>query len=274
MYSIPVFAINHEPSQRSRFSLEEDENLKKLVAMYETPHWNEIARYMENRTPRQCRERFNNYLRPEIKNGPWTPEDDELLLRLYNEMGPKWSLIVKSFNGRSAVNVKNHHSSLISQRSVIDRSKRIAKTKTNIKADPEINDPKMNKEIFYIDGESRNQDNENIQEKVNTCDQNSDYNTSNNDVLLLEETICESSSTTENNEHDAISKSPSQNDITTNTKIEDSKDDSKDEEIMVEGKKEPKVDVVFSKMFSTMDMNEDEIWANTVQNSPNLYTYY
>lgn len=106
----------NENCQRSRFSKEEDELLKMLVNSQSQPKWSEIAQHFHNRTARQCRERYNNYLRPDLINGPWTVEEDELLIQLYELHGPKWSLISQNFNSRSSVNVKNHYSSLSSQK--------------------------------------------------------------------------------------------------------------------------------------------------------------
>lgn len=120
-------AIGQETSQRTRFTKEEDELLKQLVNSQEQPNWNEVARYMKKRTARQCRERYNNYLRPNLVNGPWSKEEDELLIQLYEKYGPKWSLISQSFNSRSPVNVKNHHSSLVSQSIVKNRKNRFDK---------------------------------------------------------------------------------------------------------------------------------------------------
>lgn len=138
LYPCPAF--NFEVSQRNRFTHDEDEHLKRLVSLHNPPNWNEIAKYMRNRSPRQCRERYNNYLRPDLINGVWTEEEDILLNQLFEKHGPKWSLISQSFNGRSAVNIKNHHSSIVSQMSVKDRSNRFFKTKSSdfIKSTPDF----------------------------------------------------------------------------------------------------------------------------------------
>ena len=114
-------ALYSGQSQRVRFTKEEDELLKQLVNNQSQPNWNEISRYMKSRTARQCRERYNNYLRPNLVNGPWTQEEDELLIELYEKYGPKWSFISQSFNSRSPVNLKNHHSSLISKSAIRSR---------------------------------------------------------------------------------------------------------------------------------------------------------
>jgi len=50
------------------------------------------------------------FLSPEVVNGPWTKQEDELLLKLHTEHGPKWSKISKFFKGRSDCNVKNRWS--------------------------------------------------------------------------------------------------------------------------------------------------------------------
>lgn len=127
----PIYQINQIKSlhgdtmQRSRFTKEEDELLKQLADSQESPNWNSIACHMKNRTGRQCRERYNNYLRPNLVNGTWTHEEDELLLTLYEKYGPKWSLISQSFKSRSPVNIKNHHSSLVNQSVVKIRINRI-----------------------------------------------------------------------------------------------------------------------------------------------------
>lgn len=104
-----------ESPQRSRFTKEEDQLLKMLVSNQSQPKWSEIALNFQNRTARQCRERYNNYLRPDLINGPWTKEEDDLLIELFQKNGPKWSLISQSFNSRSSVNIKNHLTSLINQ---------------------------------------------------------------------------------------------------------------------------------------------------------------
>ena len=40
-------------------------------------------------------------------NGPWTREEDQLLMRLYQQYGPKWAQFTKFFKGRSDYNIKN-----------------------------------------------------------------------------------------------------------------------------------------------------------------------
>jgi len=97
---------------RKVFSPEEDAHLKLLVDRIGMNNWKEISRSMIDRTPRQCRERYKNYLAPQIINGPWSAEEDKLLFSKYAELGRKWSAISKFFMNRSNVNIKNRWASL------------------------------------------------------------------------------------------------------------------------------------------------------------------
>ncbi len=44
-----------------------------------------------DRTPKQCRERWLNYLKPTINHGPWTQEEDDILIRQHAVMGNSWA---------------------------------------------------------------------------------------------------------------------------------------------------------------------------------------
>ncbi|KAK8836222.1 hypothetical protein M9Y10_039854 [Tritrichomonas musculus] len=92
---------------RVPFSVEEDEKIKSLVNQYGTRQWQLVASFMDGRTPKQCRDRYSNYLVPGYFKGEWSNEEDELLTRLFSQFGPKWSIIQKSFPGRSPNSVKN-----------------------------------------------------------------------------------------------------------------------------------------------------------------------
>lgn len=102
---------HEKKSIRHMFTMEEDDRLCELVSQYGDKNWRVISRQMPNRTTRQCRERYRNYLSPNVKNGPWTQEEDNLLQQKYLEYGPKWATIAKFFPSRSDVNIKNRWAS-------------------------------------------------------------------------------------------------------------------------------------------------------------------
>lgn len=98
-------------SSRQMFTPKEDKQLIELVKEYGDRNWRVISKKMENRTTRQCRERYRNYLSPNLTNGPWTAEEDLLLEQKYVELGPKWAAISQFFKNRSDVNIKNRWAS-------------------------------------------------------------------------------------------------------------------------------------------------------------------
>jgi hypothetical protein len=101
---------------RTKYDKREDERLRLLVHQYGTDDWSRIALFMCERTARQCRERWRNFLHPGLVNGPWTPEEDRLLIELYHQHGPNWGIMHRiHFPTRSNNNIKNHWAILAPQ---------------------------------------------------------------------------------------------------------------------------------------------------------------
>ena len=67
-----------------------------------------LTRALENRVGKQCRERWNNHLAPDIKRGSWSTEEEDTFIRAHGELGNKWSDIAKLLEGRTENSVKNH----------------------------------------------------------------------------------------------------------------------------------------------------------------------
>lgn len=94
------------------FTPDEDMIIVTMVNLQNVKDWNHIASCLNGRSPRQVRERYRNYLTPGIINGPWTREEDDLLKKLFNSIGSKWSQISKHFPNRSEINIKNRWASI------------------------------------------------------------------------------------------------------------------------------------------------------------------
>jgi hypothetical protein len=93
---------------KSKFSAEEDAQLLEIVSHAGCRDWSEVAMKLSGRNPRQCRERWNNYVNPTIKTAPWTDAEEGLLESKFAELGPRWQVIAPLFQGRSRNQVKNH----------------------------------------------------------------------------------------------------------------------------------------------------------------------
>ena len=115
MKKIAKEPLKRVDSMRHKFSADEDERLKELVGIYGIHSWKKIASLMEGRNTRQCRERYINYLSPNLVNGPWTSQEDRFLISLVKRHGSSWAKIVKHFPTRSDVNIKNRYSLLASK---------------------------------------------------------------------------------------------------------------------------------------------------------------
>jgi hypothetical protein len=98
-----------------RFSKEEDIQLRDLVSQFGNQNWLFIAARMPERTARQCKERWKNYLAPSLNRTPWTQEEDQLLLEKQRELGNKWARISKFFEGRTDAQIR-HRWDLLSRR--------------------------------------------------------------------------------------------------------------------------------------------------------------
>jgi hypothetical protein len=96
-----------ERPPRSKFSPEDDARLLEVIGRYGCKNWKEVARRMPGRSARQCRERWCNYINPDIQKLPWTPADDLLLTEKVTQLGTRWHAIMCFFPGRSKNEVRN-----------------------------------------------------------------------------------------------------------------------------------------------------------------------
>eukprot|EP01113_Clastostelium_recurvatum_P041091 TRINITY_DN6479_c0_g1_i1.p1 TRINITY_DN6479_c0_g1~~TRINITY_DN6479_c0_g1_i1.p1 ORF type:complete len:730 (-),score=162.22 TRINITY_DN6479_c0_g1_i1:97-2286(-) len=88
-------------SPKGRWTEEEDETLRAAVAEHKGKNWKKIAEHVKDRTDVQCLHRWQKVLNPELVKGPWTKEEDEMVVKLVDKYGAKrWSLIASHLKGR------------------------------------------------------------------------------------------------------------------------------------------------------------------------------
>lgn len=120
--SLGLEHLNKVCSCRRRvFTTDEDKYLAKLVTSKECTNWFEVAQKIPGRTPRQCRDRWTNYLCPTNSFEPWTPEEDQKVIEHVNELGTRWSLISKLVPGRSDNCIKNRWYSGLKAQCAVDQ---------------------------------------------------------------------------------------------------------------------------------------------------------
>jgi hypothetical protein len=94
----------------------EDETIVRFVNQHGTKSWAQLSTLLPGRIGKQCRERWFNALDPSINRGPWTAEEDRLLLELHNKFGNHWTKIGGVMPTRSENSIKNRWNSTLSKR--------------------------------------------------------------------------------------------------------------------------------------------------------------
>ncbi|KAF5726200.1 myb family transcription factor family protein [Tripterygium wilfordii] len=100
----PLHGRTSGPTRRStkgQWTAEEDEILRKAVQSFKGKNWKKIAECFKDRTDVQCLHRWQKVLNPELIKGPWSKEEDEIIIELVHKYGPKkWSTIARHLPGR------------------------------------------------------------------------------------------------------------------------------------------------------------------------------
>lgn len=101
---------------KGNWSKEEDEILTKWVHEHGESGWTKVAAQLPGRIGKQCRERWTNCLKPNIKKTNWTEDEDNLIIQLQAKMGNKWAKMAELIEGRTDNQIKNRWNSVLKKK--------------------------------------------------------------------------------------------------------------------------------------------------------------
>ncbi|XP_020684210.1 transcription factor MYB78-like isoform X2 [Dendrobium catenatum] len=98
-----------EELRRGPWTVEEDLILTNYISKHGEGRWNSLAKCAGlKRTGKSCRLRWLNYLRPDVRRGNITAEEQFLILELHSRWGNRWSKIAQHLPGRTDNEIKNY----------------------------------------------------------------------------------------------------------------------------------------------------------------------
>ncbi|KAL4323386.1 hypothetical protein GQ457_11G005580 [Hibiscus cannabinus] len=103
--------------KRGPWTPQEDQLLATYIKTQGEGRWRTLPKRAGLlRCGKSCRLRWMNYLRPSVKRGQITPDEEDLILRLHRLLGNRWSLIAGRIPGRTDNEIKNYWNSHLSKK--------------------------------------------------------------------------------------------------------------------------------------------------------------
>ncbi|XP_076910483.1 transcription factor MYB72-like [Bidens hawaiensis] len=137
--------------KKGAWSEDEDDKLRAYIQRYGHWNWRLLPKFAGlSRSGKSCRLRWVNYLRPDIKHGNFTKEEEDLIVELHKKLGNKWSEMAAYLPGRSDNEIKNHWHTDIKKRANKDLDVLESEHVQTIEPDPDQVNTKEN-HVQYSD---------------------------------------------------------------------------------------------------------------------------
>ncbi|MED6175559.1 hypothetical protein PIB30_079536 [Stylosanthes scabra] len=95
-------------TKKGPWTLSEDIMLREYVMKYGEGNWNSVQKNSGlARCGKSCRLRWANHLRPNLKKGSFSKEEEDLIVQLHAKLGNKWARMAAQLPGRTDNEIKN-----------------------------------------------------------------------------------------------------------------------------------------------------------------------
>ncbi|XP_058213531.1 transcription factor MYB1-like isoform X2 [Rhododendron vialii] len=132
-----------EGLNRGAWTASEDKILRDYIKLHGEGSWRNLSKKAGlKRCGKSCRLRWLNYLRPNIKRGNISHDEEELIIRLHKLLGNRWSLIAGRLPGRTDNEIKNYWNTNLCKKVADDHCSK--KSKNKGKNNPTIPKTEMN----------------------------------------------------------------------------------------------------------------------------------